>query len=368
MTTHIFIVDSNTFKYHLEYQFAGTGAKEYRVDFLINPNINLSRKESSSECLLVGMIADCQRIRVGDLIIFYLQGGGFYGVFRVKQVPFLDNNDGNQFLKDGLKKSLTFRTLIEPHQVYAEGVTEWEALDEIKNVQSPHQMLWTLIYRKLEGNRGNTMITMFESERLIKLISDKNKGISLKGNNFTFNAHNQKIEINSSINNYSGRQIPIDILPRLIYKYNKGNQFETHLQAYLTQNIDKLPFFIDEKIEWIGNEIYCGFGEQSIDIMLSINGENRKVIPIELKSTVAPFGITDQIKRYVDWIEQYYLPNYLPNHNSKIEPMIISREIKNKNSTDYQNLVSALNNFKLKLRYVEFKILNDEILFEEIQY
>jgi len=27
-TTHVFIVDTYTFKYHLEYQFAGTGAKE----------------------------------------------------------------------------------------------------------------------------------------------------------------------------------------------------------------------------------------------------------------------------------------------------------------------------------------------------
>jgi len=145
MTTHVFIVDANTFKYHLEYQFAGTGAKEYRVDFLINPNINLPKKESSSEGILVEMIADSQRIRVGDLIIFYLQGGGFYGVFRVKQVPFLDNNDESQFLKTNLGKSLTFRTLIEPYQVYAEGVTEWEALDEIKNVEFPYQMLWTLL-------------------------------------------------------------------------------------------------------------------------------------------------------------------------------------------------------------------------------
>ena len=32
-TTHVFIVDSNTFKYHLEYLFAGTGAKDYVIDF-----------------------------------------------------------------------------------------------------------------------------------------------------------------------------------------------------------------------------------------------------------------------------------------------------------------------------------------------
>ena len=69
---------------------------------------------------------------------------------------------------------MTFRTLIEPAKVYAEGVTEWEALDEIKNIQSPNQMLWSLIYRKLKGNRGNTMITIYEAERLCQLIRDKN--------------------------------------------------------------------------------------------------------------------------------------------------------------------------------------------------
>ena len=33
MTTHVFIVDENTFKYHLEYLFAGTGSKDNKIDF-----------------------------------------------------------------------------------------------------------------------------------------------------------------------------------------------------------------------------------------------------------------------------------------------------------------------------------------------
>ncbi|MEW6653232.1 MAG: DUF91 domain-containing protein, partial [Bacteroidota bacterium] len=32
-TTHVFIVDSTTFKVHLEYLFAGTGAGDKIVDF-----------------------------------------------------------------------------------------------------------------------------------------------------------------------------------------------------------------------------------------------------------------------------------------------------------------------------------------------
>ena len=33
MTTHVFIVDSTTFKLHLEYLFAGTGAQDNQIDF-----------------------------------------------------------------------------------------------------------------------------------------------------------------------------------------------------------------------------------------------------------------------------------------------------------------------------------------------
>lgn len=45
MTTHVFIVDENTFKYHLEYLFVGTGGKEYNVDLIgrILPYIILQR-------------------------------------------------------------------------------------------------------------------------------------------------------------------------------------------------------------------------------------------------------------------------------------------------------------------------------------
>ena len=37
MTTHVFVVDETTFKYHLEYKFAGTGAKDKQSSCLIQP-------------------------------------------------------------------------------------------------------------------------------------------------------------------------------------------------------------------------------------------------------------------------------------------------------------------------------------------
>ena len=121
-------------------------------------------------------------------IIFYLQQGEFegtfFGFFKAKHDwLFLDDNDGHQYLIDELKKSLTFRILIEPYRVYAEGITEWEALDEIKDIISPFQMQLSLIYRKLKANRGNTMITIYEAERLMQLIRNKNRGRELNCQN-----------------------------------------------------------------------------------------------------------------------------------------------------------------------------------------
>ena len=378
-TTHVFIVDTNTFKYHLEYMFAGTGAKEHSIDFNNSLTTNLySGRKSKIEDNLVGMIADLNRIRVGDNVLFYLQQnfsqgikeGKFYGIFKVKnRIGFLDNNDANQFLKTQLQKSLTFRILIEPSDVYSEGVTEWEALDEISNIQAPNQMLWSLIYRKLKGNRGNTMITIYEFEKLKQLIRNKNQRTTLQGNNFTFNIQSQKIESVQHNNQYLGRQTNINILPRLINKYSRRLQFETHLQAYILQNLAGINILQNEVIEWIGNEVSCGVGMQRIDIMLSILRDGNKVcVPIELKSTEAYLEITKQVQRYVDWLRQYYLPN----RPSDLEPIIISRQIQNKTTQNYSDLLQEFNTFNtqnnLRLRYIEFNVINQNINFQEVIY
>ena len=387
MTTHVYIVDTTTFKYHLEYLFAGTGAKDYFIDFNNKKNTKLNHTLENN---LVGMIADSQRIRKGDYIIFYLQQnysekvweGKFYGIFKaIDDLSFLDNNDKKQYLKKELRKSLTFRTLIEPFEVYPKGVTEWEALDEIKNIQSPNQMLWSLIYRKLKGNRGNTMITIYESERLFKLIRDKNERQTISGKSFTYNLDTQEIITSKrSSFKYSGRKEPINILPRLISKFKNNKSFEPHLQTYIVQNIGRntnksldnsllknLP-----KIEWIGNEVSCGVGMQRIDIMLSLSDSNNKriVMPIELKSTDAEINHLTQIQRYIDWLEQYYIPNRI----SDILPVIISKRVVNKNSDKYKALVDAFSNFNnknakhLPLKYIEYDLDQNNLTFQEIKY
>jgi len=385
-TTHVFIVDTNTFKYHLEYLFAGTGAKELNIDFNNCCYTNLNHKVEDN---LVAMLADSQRIRQGEFIIFYLQQnykqnvfeGKFYGIFKAKEdLSFLDNNDSQQYLKNLLNKSLTFRTLIEPYEVYSKGVTEWEALDEIKYIQSPNQMLWSLIYRKLKGNRGNTMITIYESERLFQLLRKKNNNKSLQGQNFTFDIINQEIIISNTSNMYSGRKVKINILPRLIEKFISGRSFEPHLQAYIVQNIGvKTNKSLDEallnyegdwKIEWIGNEVSCGVGMQRIDLMISLsdNDTKRIIIPIELKSVEANPNNIIQIQRYIDWIDQYYIPNRI----SLIQPVLIAKEIIDKNSLYYNSVINSFINFNnnncLPLKYIEFKLLNDNLHFQLINY
>lgn len=389
MTTHVFIVDSTTFKVHLENLFAGTGARNNVVDFNNSQNTSL---HSTTENMLVGMTADANRVRRGDIIIFYLQQdfakniteGKFFGIFKAKEDwSFLDNNDGNQYLSSQLQKSLTFRTLIEPFKVYPEGVTEWEALDEIKHIQSPNQMLWSLIYRKLKGNRGNTMITIYESERLCQLIRDKNirQEINIAEHKLTFDQNTQKIILtNENTNIYTGRREDINVLPRLIAKYSANKSFEAHLQSYIVKNIgkgineslDTCIFDANTITEWLGNEVSCGVGMQRIDIMLSVTREGQRiVIPIELKAVEASVVHTKQLQRYIDWIEQYYTPN----RQSDIQPVLIAKRIENKNEAAFREIIDSFMKFNAQnsrrcnhLRYIEYYVDNNNLVFNTVNY
>lgn len=384
MTTHVFIVDKTTFKLHLEYLFAGTGAGDSAVDF---NNSQKTELHHATENNLLGMIADFQRIRRGDFIIFYVQKDGpnegrFFGIFRAKHdLGFLDNNDSQQFLKRDIQKSLTFRTLIEPYKVYSNGVTEWQALDTIRGLAS-YQIIWSLIYRKLKATRGNTMITIYEAERLMQLIRDENNKAELNCQNkvLSFDPEAQKIVcLSERPRNYTGRKETINILPRLLRKYSDGQAFESHLQSYIVENIGRNTnqsldscLVDNSEIEWLGNEVYCGVGMQRIDVMPSVMKNNQRVvIPIELKAVEADEKNIVQIQRYIDWIEQYYIPN----RQSDIEPVLVAKKIDDKQSIAYQRLIDSFNRFNQSnqrrchsLKFVEFSINNDNLFFEIINY
>jgi hypothetical protein len=310
--------------------------------------------------------------------------GKFYGIFVAKHDwSFLDNNDENQFLKNELGKSLTFRVLLEPLDVYERGVSEWEALDEIKNISSPNQMLWSLIYRKLKGNRGNTMITIYEAERLCKLIRDKNKRTPLNVQNklLLFDLSSQSINaISSPAKEYTGRAESLDIFPRLKRKYTEVKAFESHLQNFIVKNIgknisaslDSTILSAQSEIEWLGNEVSCGVGMQRIDVLISsVCKKQRTLIPIELKAVEASKDNVRQIQRYLDWLDQYYIPN----RPSDIAPVLISRKVQKKDRASFSEILDSLRRFNAlnhlrchNIKYIEYEFNNEELRFQQIEY
>lgn len=86
--THIFVVNEQTFKVHLEYMFAGTGYSTYEPDFIdIDKQCT---KSDSKERTFVSMIADISKVRIRDLVAFYVTGcKKIFGFFKVASSPFM---------------------------------------------------------------------------------------------------------------------------------------------------------------------------------------------------------------------------------------------------------------------------------------
>ena len=373
MTTHVFIVDEQSFKVHLEYMFVGTGSKDKDIDF--NGAIN-SQLHPQTENGLVAMMADFSRVRFDDYVIFYVQAtkekdGKFYGIYQIDSLPFYEPSGNNQYLLNDLGKNLTFRAKIKPYRVYEKGVTEWEALDVIRSINSPCQMLWSLIYRKLKGNRGNTMITIYEAERLFGLI--RNNNILITGNSYSYDGDRQ-IALDSQRLVYTGNQLAFDVLPRLLCKKRGNRAYEAHLQMFIAQNLgnhqslDRSLNISSLTLEWLGNEVSCGVGMQRIDVMFSkrIDDIDREIVPIELKAVPASLDNIRQISRYIEWIEQYYVPN----RPSTIRPILIcpASNISNDIKQSFRQFNAKYNGRCLPLEYIEFTDNGSDLIFTNTPY
>lgn len=371
MTTHIFIVDENTFPIHLQYMFAGTGAGD---------------KDEH-----IPLLADIKRLRPGDEIIFYLLNVGFYGIFKVakeEKYVFVDNSK-TTYLQESLKKKLIYRAKIEPYIVYENYISEWDALDKLPLYAQ--DVIWSLIYRKLKGNRGCTPITPDESRRLIEMISNTSINALPPINNsqsYTWNKNNRKIEIINKKYLYNGpRDESPDLITLMIKKYNEGHAFEDILQAFFTENIginkqiDSIAGSLNNII-WIGNEVFCSVGMQKIDIftILSDERDNKEFRIIELKDEGLAPQIAGQIEKYTNWTNSY-LKNAI---NSNIQPIVVAKSIekryRNKNKSvetkawrDRELAISAIKQFNNKkiskiVKIFEFKFSDDNIIFEEATY
>ena len=365
---HVFIVNDQTFKVHLNYMFAGTGAKDLNCDFLIDMNSSIT-----TEKLLTQMIADISRIRIGDSVLFYLQQnktheGMFFGSFKVKSNPFLSSDN---YLEDELGKKLTFRVELETGEVYENGITERDCLDSLENITHPSQMCWSLIYRKLNGNRGCTMITDYEYNSIMKKIRSINKKPILS-DKYDFDSSNYQIITFDGNTKYKGKKESLDIYNRLLYKHGRDNAYESHLQAYILQNLEKIKPLINDQIPitWIGNEVSCGVGMQSIDVaFIQENKKEAHFVICELKYKQPDEDIKEQINKYVIWMKEYILPTY--NKKLIIHPTIIAPYPKKKALEMYNRIKSStkLDTDVLKIeeiKYIGFSFDDEIIKFEEV--
>ena len=377
---HVFVVNDRTFRYHLEYMFAGTCASSDPL-FIEDVNYNnpSSKKQgltSRQERTIAEMIADVSRIRIDDKILFYVKQskyheGMFFGVFRVCENPFFDSHRNN-YLSQELGVNLNFRVLIEPDQVFQFGISEREALDSLEEISHPSQMCWSMIYRKLKAKRGCTMIMDQESDRLIRLLRQRNNNVELNGRGYSFNCIENRIELKNESPLYEGTKTSIDIKDRMLVLSSRDKAFETHLQAFILQNCDRNPQLIElialspDKPLWIGNEVSCGFGMQSIDILLIGESDDNVTIKIiELKYKIPSAQIIkDQIPWYIKWVDQYVAPNY--SKRVIIKPIIIAAKFRrmSKTQTDFydemmnfnSNLPVNNNSEMAELEYINFEI------------
>lgn len=344
--THVFVVNETTFNVHLKFMFAGTGFSTFQ------PALNsISKSKYDYENTFTGMIADISKVRNGDKVIFYVTGiKKFFGIFEVDGPPFFEPYNTN-YLGTQLDKYLPFRVKIKPYKVYAKGIFEQTALDDISTIKKPYEMCWSMIYRKLTGMRGCSFITDYEMDKMSSLLIAENKNTVLQGKNFFFDSSKGIISISNTQNPYNG--IVTNTLSINTRLFNVNNSHEGHVQAYIMQNFDKdlslIAKFLPKNVVkiWVGNEVVCSVGEKRIDILFIIETTTQiQIRVVELKDE-RPLSslITDQIPWYIKWVDQYVAPNLLSKNKSVIIiPTIFAYEHK-KNTKNKRAFDSAVINF-----------------------
>lgn len=361
---HVFIVDPATFPVHLEYQFAGTTS-------------GLTRQRS------IGLYADIARVRPGDRAYFYLLNQGFYG-------PFLVDPDANgvwwdkldpSYLQDQLHHRLIYRVAVVADNTYPLAISEWEALD--RYLREPERCLWSLVYRKLKGARGCTMIFPWEDDFLFSLIRETNEAKGKRPlqigehENITWNAVSREIEVVAgTFPAYappSTEHLGTPEDPSIKLRLASGA--ESYLQAFLTKNYGRFPdteivFGKSETLNWVGNEVACGLGMQKIDLF-AINGtaSNPEFRIIELKKDPPDDRTVWQLQRYIEWTKRFVVG--AASHN--IQPILLCRNLQRiRHSERVIDSFKAFNaiSFALPLQYIEcVKIApSGELRFQKVDY
>jgi len=360
MTTHVFIVNEDTFPAHLQYMFAGTssGKKDWNI----------------------GLLADVKRVRAADKVIFYHEGVGFYGIFKIKDNINPDNGkhivyyDKDNYCDGILKRKLLYRVLIEPDEVYPNPVSEWEALEKLPD--NPRDIIWSLIYRKLKGGRGCSPVTPKESNKLISLIKEHNNSKPIENpGNLTWQ-DGKIISIKGESTKYDAASAVLVDIEDMLYEKRK---VESYLQAYFTENagnpnLDNSVFAEicgkSNEIIWLGNEFYCGVGMQKIDVFTITNNKNIELRVIELK-TAEDIKIHKQLERYIKWCQEYLYEATKEN----LQPIIVVPRISDRTYAGElsRKILPEFNeNFANRcqpVKYFEFYFDEEKrIQFEKIDY
>ncbi|MEW5762459.1 MAG: hypothetical protein AB1776_04590 [Bacillota bacterium] len=333
MAMHLLVVNEQTLPVHLEYGFAGVAFEED----CSWQNVTISGNRENAQA---GLYADICRVHEGDNILFYLErphndtsreGGRFFGIFTVlSDRPFYEPQ--GHYLRKELGKPLIYRLLIAPKVVYRLGLTEWQLIDEMTDFSTVTEIPWSIIYRKLRGRRGCTPLLPHEEHVVCKMLDLRNAGQKLVSTWVSFDQTTMTMCEASGRSLYGGNTHQVeDIKDRLLKLMNNSNrQYEKHLQAYLLQEIKRdkdltQKLFPNFEIFWIGNEIYCGAGLQSIDLLVYARNQlNTFVHLLELKAR-EPAGpeAARQINRYIKWLKAH-----IPDIRSpQIIPVIVAPEV-----------------------------------------
>lgn len=367
---HVFIVNNQTFNIHLKYLFAGTGNDKKTDLFYVtetdkfNSDKGYEQKDTYTDGNSYAMLADINRVRIGDDVLFYnCSTHKFYGIFEIASKPFFEDVKDN-CLFDELGKNLTFRVLLKPKEVFSKGLLETDALDSIKDIDKPYELCWSLIYRKLLGERGCAYITPYELDKLRNLLLKNNNNLTCF-NSLSFDETSEEI-VSSNLQQvtYNSNNISPDIFSRIKARKNRKFSFESHLQAYLLSNIENLDILpispTTVPISWIGNEVYCSMGGKRIDLLIIQENQTDVYMNIiELKDEPCKVDIFEQLDYYIKWCSEFIAPNY---KNKKIHIFGIGFGLKyNRKTKSYKDLVSTLqikNNSLCEKYYIKEYVLD----------
>jgi len=334
---HLFIVDKISLKYHLEYNFVGTGKSNTAFD--------------------IELWKDIVRLKPNDKIIFYVQNlKKFYGFFEVESYPFFDSNHYLQpnimpYLgKNQIK--LQYRALIKPYQVFQYGIDEFDLVDILP--QRSRDVLWSVLYRKLKGARGCSPLFEHEFNIVFQKIAQINNNQILPSQFFTFQ-NGQILSIQNGFQ-YKGPRIQPNIKQNIL----NGNYKESHMHALLIEFLNQQLY-----VNWLGNEIYSGAGMQAIDILTI---DNRNVFNVyEIKKGNIPNNITEQIFKYINWLKhrfQYF-------NNNAYQPIVIGKKILGRKMLYNRiNEFQQFNNMQISLPiiYIEYEINQQNNTIDFYQY